>query len=112
MLPSISCPRAARNERGFDTRAAAALGPIVFRPELRDCGSQAFNSCSYRVAVVSAHARIDTMSRSHSSSTSWAAAVQSAARRDRLLALFRLSYALGLGAKGAQHARVRRLQLA
>jgi hypothetical protein len=59
----LSCARRGQpgNERGFDTRAAAALGPIVFRPELRDCGSQAFNFCSYRVAVgFPAHARIDT----------------------------------------------------
>jgi hypothetical protein len=37
------------------------LGSIVFRPELRDCGSQAFNFCSYRIAVgFPAHTRIDT----------------------------------------------------
>lgn len=36
------------------------LGSIVFRPELRDCGSQTFNFCSYWIAVgLPAHARID-----------------------------------------------------
>lgn len=49
------------NELGFDTRARPRrLGSIVFGPELRDCGSQAFNFCSYRIAVgFPAHARID-----------------------------------------------------
>ena len=62
MLPVSCCPtgQPGTNE-ALPPVQPRRLGSIVFRPELRDCGSQAFNFCSYRIAVgFPTHARIDT----------------------------------------------------